>query len=367
MIIHRYLAREIVTALSAVMIVLLLAFVSQQVVRYLNYVAIGKIPLNVLMQLVAFEIPYLLAFLLPLAAYLGILLTYGRLYADNEMIVLMMAGFDKSRVMRFTAVVALFISGMVLVLMLWVNPLISAKRQQVMQSDEATLHLIQTIMPGRFQVSSDGHHVMYVEKLSRDHQRAQNVFIAKEVSGAANAAQPNWSLVLADQGYQAADKKSDSQFFVTVDGYRYEGVPGQNDYKIVQFKKYAVRIPPSDIRVMHMQDETLPTASLWDDYVNPKRAAELQWRFSIGISAFLLALLAVPLSKLRPRQGRYLVLLPAALIYILYVNLMFVSRHWVEQGTVPIAVGMWWVHLLMVLFAVMVVFGQSWRNSGRAV
>jgi lipopolysaccharide export system permease protein len=363
-IVSRYLTREVFNALLAITLVLLVAFLSQQLVRYLNFVAMGKIPTNVLLELVGFEIPYLLALLLPLSLYLGILLAYGRLYSDNEMSILQMCGFGNRRLMRLTLFIAIVVSGVVLLLMLWVNPLVSAKRQQLMASDEATLHLIQTLIPGRFQVSPDGTHVMYVEKLSRDHQRAENVFLATQKKNPDELAQNSWTLVLANFGYQEKDKNSNDQFFVTTEGYRYEGIPGQNDYKIIQFKKYTVRIPQTDEHVTHQQVETLPTWQLWRDYANPKSAAELQWRFSIGIATFLLALLAVPLSTVRPRQGRYLTLLPAVLIYIIYMNLLFIARHWVEQGTLPISVGIWGVHGMMAffIFLIMIVSLKWWAG-----
>ena len=199
MIITRYLTREVSTALLGVVTVLLLAFLSQQVVRYLNYVAVGKIPTTVLLQLVSFEIPYLLALLLPLSLYLGILLAYGRMHADNEMSILQLSGFDDRRLLRLTGMIALTVAGIIFLLMLWINPLISAKRQQIMQSDEATLHLIQTLIPGRFQVSPDGKHVMYVEKLSRDHQRASNVFIAKKKKKTSESP-AIWAVVSAEEG-----------------------------------------------------------------------------------------------------------------------------------------------------------------------
>lgn len=350
MIITRYLTREVINALFAVTLVLLLAFLSQQVVRYMNYAAIGKIPTNILLQLVSFEIPYLLALLLPLSLYLGILLAYGRLYSDNEMAILQMYGFGTRRLMRLTTIITIFVSFIVLFLMLWVNPVISAKRQQVMSSDEATLHLIQTLSPGRFQVSPDGHHVMYVEKLSRDHQRAENVFLAQERKNPDEDAQNSWMLVLASLGYQIKDKDTQDQFFVTEDGYRYEGTPGQNDYVITQYKKYTVRIPQVDTRNVHQENEGLSTSQLWQDYANPKRAAELQWRFSIALSALLLGILAVPFSRVNPRQSRFAMLLPAVLVYIIYINLLFMARHWVEQGMVPILIGMWWVHIVVGLF-----------------
>lgn len=362
MIISRYLSREIINALVVVTTILLAAFICQQVVRYLNYVAIGKIPTGILLKLVSFEIPYLLALLLPLGLYVGILLSFGRLYADNEMAILQLCGYGHQRVMRVTGIIALLISAVVLFLMLWINPWISAKRQQVMASDEATVHLIQTIMPGRFQVSADGSHVMYVEKLSRDRQRAENVFMAQK-KNSADALQNTWMLVLANEGYQIKDPDSHDQLFVTTNGYRYEGAPGQNDYKIIQYKKYAVRILQNDMHINHQEVEILSTLQLWQDYSNAKYAAELQWRFSIAISAFLLALLAVPLSRVAPRESRYLMLVPAVLIYIIYVHLLFIARHWVEQGMMPVNIGMWWVHAVLLFFIIILGFLHSRKVS----
>jgi len=366
-IIARYLTREVVYTLLSVTIILLLAFLSQQVVRYLNYVAVGKIPTSVLLQLVSFEVPYILSFLLPLGLYLGILLAYGRLYMDNEMSILQMYGFGSWRLLRLTALIALVVASAVLVLMIWVNPMVSAKRQQVMASDEATVHLVQTLIPGRFQASPDGRHVLYVEKLSRDHQRAENVFLAQEKknSDANNDAQNSWMLVLAKEGYQAKDKNSQDQFFVTEDGYRYEGKPGQNDYKIIQYKKYAIRIPESEVRVRNEENEALPMRQLWRDYSMPRKAAELQWRISLAITTFLLAILAVPVSAVRPRQGRYVSLIPAILVYIVYIQLLYIARHWVELGRVPISIGMWWVHGVMFLFilSVLILSSKQWTKK----
>jgi lipopolysaccharide export system permease protein len=346
-IISRYLTREVVNALFIIITVLMLAFLSQQIVRYLNYVAIGKISTNVLLSLIAFEIPYLFALLLPLGLYLSILFVYGRLYSDHEILMMQMGGFHYYYLIRLTGFIAAITMAIVLFLMLSVNPIISTKRQQMMTSHEATLHLIQTLIPGRFQTSPDDKHVMYVEKLSRDHQRAENVFLAQETKMEEQPDTGRWTLFLANEGYQVQDKVTKNQFFVLVKGFRYEGVPGQNDYKITQFKTYSIRIPQMDGRANHPEVEAQQTSLLWHNYDQPKQAAELQWRISIGLSAFLLALLAVPFSAIRPRQGRYLIFLPAILVYIFYINLLIVARRWLEQGSVSILVGLWWVHILM--------------------
>ena len=229
-----------------------------------------------------------------------------------------------------------------------------------MESDDVTVHLVQTMIPGRFQVSADGEHVMFVEKLSRDHMRAQNVFLAQQKKFSTDEGEQNsWLLTLADEGYQEKNKEGD--FFVMANGYRYDGLPGHNDFKIIQFKKYYVRIPPNDEHVTHMEVETLSTSALWLKLADPKFDAELQWRFSVALSSLLLALLAIPLSKVRPRHGRYLALLPAVLIYIVYINLLFMARRFVEQGVVSPLIGMWWVHLLILFAALIGILSTSKR------
>ena len=81
----------------------------------------------------------------------------------------------------------------------------------------------------------------------------------------------------------------------------------------------------------------------------------------MGITTFVLAMLAVPFSTVRPRKGRYVMLLPAIIIYILYIELLYMARHWLEQGQIPAALGLWWVHVLMFTVVVLVTMSVSNR------
>src|SRR5262245_51842647 len=102
MIIARYLSREIALTLFAITGILLITFLSNQLVHYLNQVAVGKFAHTALLALMAIEIPHLLSILLPLALFLSILLAYGRLYADNEMTVLHACGLSDKQILLFT-------------------------------------------------------------------------------------------------------------------------------------------------------------------------------------------------------------------------------------------------------------------------
>ncbi len=357
MIISRYLIKEVFHTLLAVTFVLLLVFISQQLVRYLSYAASGKIAANILLQIVGFEIPYLLALLLPLGLFLGIILTYGRLYTDNELRVLHACGLSIKRLIMITGTLAALIALVVGILMLWVNPTIAENKQKILTSGSAD-NLLDTLMPGRFQVTSDGKRVAYVEKISRNRKEADNIFIAEQEKNAVDMTGTPWIVLSAKNGYQMIDSQTQEAFVVATNGYRYAGTPGQNDYRIIQFEKYAIKTPDTNLNTQRQIDEAIPTKKLIKTYHDPNSASELQWRFAIPFSAFLLALMAIPLSQVKPRQGRYTMLLPAVLIYVAYMNLLFAGRNLIEQKTVSVLMGLWWVHLI----ALVLIIGLLWRT-----
>lgn len=363
MIISRYLTKEIVNALLTVTLVLLLIFLSNQLIRFLSYAATGKLPTHILFHLMSFEIPYLLALLLPLGLYLGIILAYGRMYAESEMRVLHACGLSIDRLIMITSVLVLVVTAVVAVLTFWVNPLIAAEKEKLIAHSKASDNIFDSLMPGRFQVSGDGKRVLYVERISRNHKQAYNLFIASPGNQPIKKLKDDnsiaWSVVSAAHGSQMKEPVHHDRFVVATEGNRYEGMPGQNDFKIIQFKKYAVRMPHAEITSKRQQQEAIPTPLLWQHYQHPEFAAELQWRFSIPIMTFILGLLAIPMSHVRPRQGRFAQLLPALLIYIVYANLLFVARNWIEQKMIPIGFGMWWVHSLMLIGVAILLLFQT--------
>ncbi|MDP6151491.1 MAG: LptF/LptG family permease, partial [Gammaproteobacteria bacterium] len=87
--------------------------------------------------------------------------------------------------------------------------------------------------------------------------------------------------------------------------------------------------------------------------------AELQWRLSVPIMLLVLSLIAVPLSKAPPRQGRYNNLALGILVYLVYTNMLGASKAWVEDGIISPAIGLWWVHVLFILFAAIMLMRQN--------
>ena len=166
-------------------------------------------------------------------------------------------------------------------------------------------------------------------------------------------------MLWADTAYAQTDPETREDYVILHDGKKYQGVPGQADYQVAKFVQYKARLPHPTANIKE-DKRTASTSSLWPlNNSNPAKAAELQWRISIPLMVFMLTLVGVPLSRVNPRSGKYAKLLPAIVIFIFYANLMFIARDWMAVGKTPIWLGLWWVHLLVALLGLLLI----WRNQ----
>ena len=101
-IIFRYLCREILSATTAVCVILLLVLMSGRFVKYLAKAVSGDMESGVIFAMIGYRIPGFLELTLPLAFFLAVLLSFGRLHIQNEMSVLKACGISERRLMGYT-------------------------------------------------------------------------------------------------------------------------------------------------------------------------------------------------------------------------------------------------------------------------
>ncbi|KPJ67561.1 MAG: hypothetical protein AMJ43_04765 [Coxiella sp. DG_40] len=360
MIIFRYLTKEIASILLATSVILLLIFLSTQFIHYMRSAASGDLSAHAVLLLLSLEIPTLLGTLLPLSLFLGILLGYGRMYADNEMTVLFACGVSQPRLIKITMGLTLLVVIVVSGLILWVAPHVNKYAERLL--NEGALSPLELVLPGRFQSLQNDRLILYAEEISRDHKHIHNIFVAQPNVAQEPGNAKSWNILTASSGQQKLDKETGDRFIVLNNGTRYSGIVGEKDYQIINFGQYWARIAQGQDEQEH-RENAIPTYTLWHDHTDNHAAAELQWRLSIPIMAIILALIAVPLSRVRSRQGRYAQLVPAMLLYMIYGNFMFLNRSWIRNGIISHTLGMWWIHGLMLMIAMMLIIYQFgwWR------
>lgn len=356
-IIDRYMLREFITNLAAVTSILLLIYIATRFARYLAKAAAGSLPTEVIFTLLGYSSLGALVLLLPMGAFLAVMLALGRMNSDNELVVISACGISDKRIMRNVLLFSCSIATIVAVLALYIIPSVLASNNIVEQQAKLVAET-SGLIAGTFKESSKGDWVIYAERLSEDRGGMENIFI--------QITRGDKPLVLrADRGKMKHDSETGNQYLILEDGYRYEGEAGEKDFTIAGFASHQVLIKEGGKSHVKERHKALPTGTLWQRG-QPKDLAEIEWRISESILTVVLCLLAIPLAQVGPRKGRYAGFVPAVLIYIIYSNLLGVTQAWVAKGALSIWIGAFWVHGLMLLVLFTLVnrkkIGAYWRS-----
>ncbi len=355
MLIFRYLTKETLKSQFAIFFILMAIFITLRFVRVLGDASDGDIPAGLVLGFLGLYAPALSALVLPISAYLGIMLAHGRLYVDSEMTVLRACGVSEWYITRVMLILSVFIMVITGAITLYLAPMAADSEDQLREKarNEAGFS---TLIPGRFQQTGNEKAVIFVHDISNN-DNLQRVFLSQNQTG---TGENQVRVVYAQSGF--IDNGEDgSRNLVLREGVQYEGQRARKDYRKVEFDEYRIQINDKPIEEEGRNVSVMSTAELWEDD-SSEANAEFQWRLAIPLSIPFLVLIAVPLSSVDPRQGRFGKMFPAILLYLGYFLLLLASRRLLDDGKMPSQLGLWWVHLVMLIIGVMLIVRD--RKSG---
>jgi len=364
-IIFRYLLKEVAKTQLAVFFVLMTIFISQKFVRVLGDASEGSIPGQMVMIFIALKIPDLAGMMLPLSLFLGVLLAYGRIYADNEMTVLHACGVSEWYVVRVTLVLAFITAIFTGVFTLYLAPMASEYQYQIKDQLAADSGL-SSLIAGRFQKTGNKKAVIFIHDKNRDDNSFDKVFVAQLPSDShSEESIINSSLVYAKKG-QVIEEESGSQRLVLSDGIRYHSDASNGEFQSVAFDRYYIQIQDHEVEQKHRKLSALPTQALFyptEDKLVAEYGATIQWRIAFPLACIILIFIAVPLSVVNPRQGKFAKMLPALMLFLGYFLLLTAMRSGVERQALPVSIGLWPIHI-SALFLGMILLMKE-RRSGK--
>ena len=342
-ILQKYIFREWFWTFLAVTVILLIVMIGITLGELLNDIADGRVPSGLLWALIGLNLPEVLSTILPLATFIAVIWGLGRFYRDQEMAVMRASGFRWQMMLRPLFNLMLPISLLLLLIGLVITPVASSKAKDMLH--EAFRNAAQWgLQTGQFHVLQGGDLVLYVAELEKDGRTLKDVFIQQR----SNDREQVW---VAEKGYYWLDREQGMRYLTLENGQVTEGSPNSLDFRVMTFSRNDLRLPQQESRRKQKFDlPATPSRELLQSD-QPVQKAELQWRISPAIAAFVLGLLAIPLSHSAPREGRGGRAVLGIFAYAIYANLLYVSRGWVAEGQLPPVVGMWWVHLVVLLIA----------------
>jgi lipopolysaccharide export system permease protein len=359
MILFRYFCKEVFSSMTVITFVVLVIAVGSRFSGYLSDAASGRISREIVWLLLMYRLPGIIELILPISFFLAIMLAYGRLYADNEMIVLKSSGFGDQRILGYTLLQGLLVMFLTGLLSLWLKPL-GEQGMDVLRTGQKTLTEFDMLSAGRFQMLNSGRRVTYVEDIL-DNQELSEIFIS-EMQRTESGNELKTVTMMAASGETSIDANG-NRFLVLKDGRRYGFAFDSPEFQVIDYEEFGQLLEKEKALDRAVLPRSRPSQILlqssWTDSVSRQESAELQWRIALIIMIPILVLIAVPLSRVDPREGRFARFVPGMVLCFLYLLSLSSSRSAISDGWLEPLPGLFMVHLLFLVIALTLFFWQE--------
>ncbi len=341
MIFDQALRRELSFTTGGVFLVLVTIVITTLVIRILGFAANGAVNPEDALVLIALATISYLAVLLTVSLFIAVLIVLVRWYKDSEMIVWFASGLSIvsliGPILRFATPLIVIIALLAVFAWPWANRETTLISQRFQQRDDVSM-----VTAGQFRESAKAARVFFIEELDVDNREIKNIFIA-------DSRNQRLSIAVAETGF-IENSPTGEKNVILRNGRRYDGLPTQPDFRILEFDEYETKIrnkefvdPPARDRERNIQ-ELLKERS-------PSNLAELLWRLGLPLMALGLVFIAIPLAYVNPRLGNYTAMFYAILIYLIYSNLLNLAQSSVAQSRLDFLVAIWPIHAIALLIA----------------
>ncbi len=352
MIFKRALRQELNFTTGVVFMVLVTLVLTNLMIRVLGNAASGTANPKDALVLIGLGMINYLPVLLTASVFVAILMVLTRWYKDSEMVIWQSAGISLLKILRpilnFTAPIAVAIAVLSIFASPWASEQSATIKQRFQQRDDISM-----LAPGQFRESSGNNRVFFVESMNPETDMITNVFVT-------DFGKARQLVAVAKQGFIQNNPNGEKQLILET-GRRYEGTPGNTDFRITEFDKYTVKLEDKVIDPIINGPRTLPVWVLIQD-LNKAHLGEILWRVGLPLMAFVFAIIAIPLSYMDPRRGRYTALIMAVLLYFTYSNLLKLMQAWVSTGKLSFSIGWWLLHVVIALIGLTLIIYRQNRS-----
>jgi len=345
-ILNLYIIREIAGLFLLGIVVFTLILLMGRLTRLTDLVVSSGVSLADVGLMISYLMPSFLIFTIPMAFLLAVLMTFGRLSADNEITVMKAGGISLMQLMppvmlcSILAVMLALTAGVVGVP--WGNSAFKTLSFEVLKHNVAVSireKVFWDDIPGIVLYTDhydEARHSLtgVVIHDGRDPSRPLTIFASKGVV-TGGATPQNIGLVLHNGSIHAAGKGS--------------------EYRMVQFGEYSMTIGAPDTatginrneqdmgiyELLHQIDSSAASRQ-----ARLKAAAELHSRFALPFASLVFAVLAVPLGIQNRRSGKSAGFSISIGILLMYYILFALLRTLAERGVLPPVLALWLPNLV---------------------
>ena len=342
-ILSKSLNMEVFKSSSSVLLIFFLLVVGSRIVGYFEQAAEGNLDPAIIMSVVALRFPDFITLLIPLSFFLGVLISISRIYAEREIYGFFSVGLAPFDLIKFLAPQALLYFLLTLILSLYVAPYTKALSQEILKIDSFEEQL-ESIKSDEIVSLNDGGFI-YI-------QNTDNLLTGIK---ALKQNQENSFFVIADELSTSETKELIKLNFNN--GSFYSGIFSNSSKLQSNFNEFKL-----DIKKEKNLTNDMSLTKLFD-FSSDSNTASFQWNVSVPITILILLFMGVYISEVKPRQGRFSVILPGMLLYVMYLSLLILGREYIVDNP-KTSFGLWYVHLIFILFLLAYLLKDKFAYSG---
>lgn len=336
---------------GATLVVILTIVLTMFLIRTLGQAAAGNVSPQDVVLLLGYTSLMHLPTMLSLSLFVAVVVTLGRMYRDSEMSIWFASGVQLPRFVRPVLQVGGPVLLVVALLSVFVWPWVNQQITQVKERYERRSDLSR-VTAGQFQASRDGRRVFFIERDAQDGRTGRNVFILSTQAD-------RESVTSARSG--RIENTDDANFLVLDNGQRNEQNSASGEKTVARFESYKVQVGERARSATEIVPaKARPTLELFR-HPDPMGKGELAWRLGLILGSANMLLLGIGLSATQPRRATNWNLLFALLTFVVYYNLINLSKSWVAHGRFSLGATLLATHGTAFLIAVALIW---WRDNG---
>ena len=333
---ERYVNKELFLLFFFILSFLLLVVVGGRFLSYLEEASLGFLSSGMALGLVMYRLPEFLQVVAPFALFFAVLLTLSRLYAESEMAIFHSAGVGTLQIAKWLCIAIIPVTLLVGLFSILFTPKVSSLMEEYLL-EQREISTFEMINAGNFHTIKKGTYTIHSQETSEDGVFLKNIFLFERIDSRKDV------VIWARLGEIEVDEETGSRFLRLNDGVRYEGRPGEADYRVVEFQTFVQEVEPEGKALRTLE---LSSTHFLDLDESSASRGEFHWRIGLPIFCFIGAFLAVGLAKTKPRQGRYAKIVPAAISIFSYYLLLLFNHNAIVENSIAPELGLWFVHLL---------------------
>ncbi len=356
MLFHSSIRRELARSFGATLVVLFTIVLTMLLIRTLGQASSGKVNPQEILLVLGYTVLGRMPTLLTLALFVAVVSALSRMYRDSEMTIWLASGQSLSEllkpVLKFTLPILIIATALQVVAWPWSNQQIGLFKDRFERRGD-----LDRVAPGQFRESSDGRRVFFIEK-GAEAGTGRNIFVY------AIGPDGSESITTARNGF--VEWSDDRQYLMLNQGQRLDINNDGPSLTLSNFETYGVQI--NQAKETLVSGTSAAALHTWDLWLNPTpiNKAELGWRIGLALTTFNLVLLGVAMTHANPRVAKGGQLMTALLTFVVYYNMVSVSKSWVASGSLGMTTGLALVHIPVGVFALALLWLRqnnfSWRD-----